>query len=187
MKRGAMKKIIIIGLSLFLGTQAFAFGMNTTGSASVEENHIQGEFEVNIPHRDCVATLEYAPVCARIQGEEAKTFSNGGHAKCAGASIIHAGPCDHGKEKDENHEKAHVGFGMNFAGKGMMAKHVQGVNAKAGLKFNKKQGLKLHSVINRYLNTPLQIWLQQYPLKLNFVDNRHFLIPHCLKLNNFPD
>ena len=144
MKRGVMKKIIIIGLSLFLGTQAFAFGMNTTGSASVEENHIQGEFEVNIPHRDCVATLEYAPVCARIQGEEAKTFSNGGHAKCAGASIIHAGPCDHGKEKDENHEKAHVGFGMNFAGKGMMAKHVQGVNAKAGLKFNKKQGLKLH-------------------------------------------
>ena len=76
-----MKKIIIIGLSLFLGTQAFAFGMNATGSASVEENQLHGELEVVVPDSDCVATLEYAPVCASINGEgEVKTFSNGGHA-----------------------------------------------------------------------------------------------------------
>ncbi len=41
----------------------------------------------------CVCTMEYDPVCARLANGYEMTFPNACHAGCAGATVVHRGPC----------------------------------------------------------------------------------------------
>ncbi len=109
-----MKKIIIVGLSLFMGTQAFAFGMNMTGGATTE--NYQGDVSVRAEAKaGCVATKEYEPVCAIRMGDaQPKTYGNKGKAKCAEAVIVHFGACDENGEKKTEQKKHEVEAKVKF-------------------------------------------------------------------------
>jgi hypothetical protein len=105
-----MKKIIILGLSLLLASQASAFGVNVASSVNTG----------NRDTKDCIVTKEYAPACAIRMGDtEPHTYSNKSEAICDDAVVIYDGVCDKKNEKPQKtqkakakHENIHEGLDM---------------------------------------------------------------------------
>ncbi len=104
-----MKKIMILMLGILISAgSAFAMGVNGTGSATTEEkggDDLMGDFNnlvKEVKEKDsCVCTMEYAPVCGKLENGKEKTFSNKCQAGCAKAKVLYRGSCD----KKESSEK----------------------------------------------------------------------------------
>jgi hypothetical protein len=87
-------KVLVIaacGLAVIAGASAESTPPTLEGTIKVHPSpQVQGQTQVPA---NCVCTMQYDPVCARVGSGTETTYSNACVARCAGATEIRPGPC----------------------------------------------------------------------------------------------
>jgi hypothetical protein len=91
-------KVLVIaacGLAVIAGASAQSTPPTLEGTIKVHPSpqvQDQAQSQTQVP-ADCVCTMQYDPVCARIGSGIETTYSNACVARCTGATEIRPGPC----------------------------------------------------------------------------------------------
>lgn len=90
-----MKALVLAAccLAAIAGASAQSTPPTLEGTIKVHPSpQVQAQPQMQVP-ANCVCTMQYDPVCARVGSGAEMTYSNACVARCAGATEMRPGPC----------------------------------------------------------------------------------------------